>query len=391
MTPQDERRVRLALVLPDGTPAGLTPAFPVDSPYAQDAAAIVDAARHALGIDVVLLRIAAWSAPDTVYTAEVADIARIGVALDPIDPAFLADEPLRLAWARPGGPDDYLAWAREALADAGRPVVGNPAQVRTWNLSTLWMLPTSAGPVWLKAVPPFFAHEGAVLERLRAFPVPRLIARTGDALLMEGVPGDDRYDPPIDAACRMVDLLIDIQTSTDPETLPPVPVWTPASLAPVAERTLRLAAEVAVEDRAAVTRIIDGLPELQTALDACGLPDTLVHGDFHGGNVRGDDDRLVILDWGDSGIGHPLLDVAAFTERMPAPSAARVTEHWLDAWRRAIPGSDPARALELLRPYAAVRQATLYRAFLDRIEPSEHPYHAHDPGIWLARAAELTR
>ncbi|MDL9980707.1 phosphotransferase family protein [Microbacterium sp. ASV49] len=389
MTPQDERRARLALVLPDGTPVGLTAAFRIDSPYEQDAAAIVDAARGALGIDVVLLRIAAWSVPDAVYTAEVADIPAI--ALDPVDPAFVADDPLRLTWARPGGPGEYLAWAREALADIGRPAVGDPVQVRSWNLSTLWMLPTSAGPVWLKAVPSFFAHEGALLERLSAFPVPRLIARTADAVLIAEVPGDDRYDPPIGAACRMVDLLIDIQTSVDPATLPPMPAWTPASLAPVAERTLRLAPEVAPADRDAVSTIIDGLPELQPSLDACGLSDTLVHGDFHGGNVRGDDDHLVILDWGDSGIGHPLLDVAAFTERMPPPFAARVTEHWLAAWRRAVPGSDPARALELVRPYAAVRQATLYRAFLDRIEPSEHPYHAQDPAMWLARAAELTR
>ena len=52
------------------------------------------------------------------------------------------------------------------------------------------------------------------------------------------------------------------------------------------------------------------------AIDACGLPMTLVHGDFHPGNLRGDDAHLFILDWGDCGVGHPLFDVPAMMERL---------------------------------------------------------------------------
>ncbi|MEO1248940.1 MAG: phosphotransferase, partial [Pseudomonadota bacterium] len=29
----------------------------------------------------------------------------------------------------------------------------------------------------------------------------------------------------------------------------------------------------------------------------------MVHGDFHPGNVRGDGNRLTLIDWGDCGIG----------------------------------------------------------------------------------------
>ena len=67
-----------------------------------------------------------------------------------------------------------------------------------------------------------------------------------------------------------------------------------------------------------------------------------------------------------------------------------VQRHWAQAWREAVPGSDPQRAADLLAPVAAARQAVIYRAFLDRIEPSEHPYHRDDPARWLARAAAGT-
>ena len=54
-----------------------------------------------------------------------------------------------------------------------------------------------------------------------------------------------------------------------------------------------------------------------------------------------------------------------------------------------VPGADPRRAAELLAPVAAARQAVLYQGFLDRIEPSEHPYHRADPALCLGRAGTL--
>jgi aminoglycoside phosphotransferase (APT) family kinase protein len=124
-------------------------------------------------------------------------------------------------------------------------------------------------------------------------------------------------------------------------------------------------------------------------VDACGLPDTLVHGDFHPGNVRGEGLDLTLLDWGDAAIGHPLLDQTAFLDRLPPGLAETARGHWLDLWRQACPGADPARAEALLAPVAAARMAAVYRRFLDRTEPSEHPYHRADPADWLRRTAAL--
>lgn len=393
------RRVRLALCLPDGTPLGLTPSFDVSArAYWPDAGALHAAAREAWGFEATILRLVRVD-PETadeperaLYTAEVP--LAPPVPLDTVSGTVFADDPLRMPWARPGGPRRHLEWAREVLSLRGHSPVGEPAQVRTWNLSSLWRIPTDRGTVWLKAVPPFFAHEGAVLERLQEHAVPRLIAQADGVCLLEEIPGRDLYGPDESAALRMVELLVDLQCSVPVETLPLMPRWPVASLAEPGARTLRAAhAGLDAQTRRTVSRLIDGLDRRASRLDDCGLPETLVHGDFHPGNFRGSASdagsiALTLLDWGDSGIGHPLLDHAAFTERMPAPVAARATEHWIQLWKDAVPGSDPRTALELLAPVGALRQAILYRGFLDRIEESERVYHASDPARWLRRAAE---
>src|SRR6185503_2917120 len=106
---------------------------------------------------------------------------------------------------------------------------------------------------------------------------------------------------------------------------------------------------------------------------------------------RGSERELTLLDWGDSCVGHPMLDQPAFLDRIPAEHRGAVAAHWRGEWSAAVPGSDPARAARLLAPIAAARQAVIYRRFLDNIEPSEQVYHRADPAKWLIRTAALVR
>lgn len=114
-----------------------------------------------------------------------------------------------------------------------------------------------------------------------------------------------------------------------------------------------------------------------------------MHSDFHPGNVRGDGRDLTLLDWGDSGVGHPLLDQPVVLERCPPDALASIDDQWSRLWLALLPGSSPAKAANLLAPIAAARQAVIYRRFLDNIEPSEHPYHRFEPAEWLRKTAAL--
>jgi aminoglycoside phosphotransferase (APT) family kinase protein len=136
--------------------------------------------------------------------------------------------------------------------------------------------------------------------------------------------------------------------------------------------------------------LIAGLPERLAAAADCGLPDTLVHGDLHSGNARAvEGGPNVIIDWGDSFIGHPAFDILRITERLSADDAKPIIEGWADRWRSDVPGCDPETAVRLLRPVAPLRLAAVYADFLANIEPSEYVYHVDDPANCLASAVKI--
>ncbi len=58
-------------------------------------------------------------------------------------------------------------------------------------------------------------------------------------------------------------------------------------------------------------------------------------------------------------------------------------------WRDEVPDSDPERAAELIAPVALMRQAIIYRRFLDGIEETERVYHRDDVPERLGAVAAL--
>jgi thiamine kinase-like enzyme len=150
------------------------------------------------------------------------------------------------------------------------------------------------------------------------------------------------------------------------------------------EAIRRLPVVLTADERSTLQALIADLPRRFAGLAACGLPETLVHGDPHPGNWRSDGASLVLIDWGDSGIGHPMLDVAAFVER--TDDKEPFVREFERAWKKRVPDSDPAEAMRIIRPIAALRQALIYQTFLDGIEPAEQVYHRADVPIWLREA-----
>ena len=396
MTPTP-RSASLVLVTPDGAVVGRLPPVPVATPWWQETEPLVAAVRARYGIDVTVLRLldAEFERPHGGRVTYVAEVAGPVPAAEPWS-GRLDDHPLRHAFARPAGPAADLAWAGSILSARGLRRAAPPIQVRTWNLSSLWRLPLDGQTAWLKVVPPFFAHEGALLARLAGDRIPTLLGHEGGRMLLAEIAGDDLYDAEQPQLADMVTLLVSLQRAwigRAGELLAlGLPDWRAPALSPaIADVIERTSDELSADDRATLRELLRDLRSHFAAVAACGIPDTLVHGDFHPGNFRGSGNALTLLDWGDSGVGHPLLDQPPFLGRIPSDNVAAIRAHWMAQWRAAIPGSDPTRAAALLAPIAAARQAVIYRGFLDRIEPSEHPYHRHDPAEWLQRAAGLVR
>ena len=397
MTPPPPRFARVVLVTPQGRLIGAWPPMPVEPPWWQVTEPIVEAARARYGVDITVLRLleVGEPKPSGIEITYLAETSASAIATEPWD-GVLDEHPLRLAYAKPGGPAADLAWAEGVLAQNGLIRVGPPEQVRTWNLSSLWRIPVRGQTVWLKVVPPFFAHEGAILAALAGGPVPRLPGHDGGRILMPEIPGEDLYLTTGPALLPMIDLLIGLQQSwagrVDELLALGLPDLRPPALIPAIRSVLaRNAKDLAPEDLAVLAGFDKTLEARFAAVADCGLPDTLVHGDAHPGNLRGAEGRLTLLNWGDCAVGHPLLDQPAFLDRIAAADIEPSALRWHELWRAAAPGCDPERASALLAPVARARQAVIYQGFLDRIEPSEHPYHRADPAERLTRAAALLR
>ena len=197
--------------------------------------------------------------------------------------------------------------------------------------------------MWLKAVPSFFAHEGAVMDWIGPPIAPALYGWDHGRVHMAEVPGGANHQ-------------------TRGGELEPM------------------------------VRLVETLPARVAAIDACGVPDTLVHGDFHPGNVGGEVGSCVLLDWGDSFLGNPLVDELAFTERLAEEDATAARQWFASAWRSIVPSCEPERAAELLRPVLPLLAAVMYARFCAGIEPDERVYHRRDITSMLKRAsAEASR
>ncbi|MDG4802695.1 phosphotransferase [Micromonospora sp. WMMD980] len=414
------RTVTVVLVDAAGRPLGALPPFEVPDPWWQQVASVVDGARRRHGVDVAVLRLlgadrphppgghvrylAQLLGPPAGHGAPERDLGRQGArerdpaghgarerepAGVPLEPAAvdLAPHPLRQPWAEAGGPARSVAWATDELRRLGRPVTA-VAQQRTWNLSAIWRLDTPHGPAWLKQLPTFAHHEPTVLTWLVGGPVVLAVGGEG-RVLVEDVRGEDRYGAgEVErAGIAVAHHAVQMRAvgAVDRLVGNGVPDLRGARLAEWVR------ARLAGHDVSVAAGLLDGLDERLRRVRDCGLPDTLVHGDLHPGNVRGDGTRPVVIDWADAFVGHPGFDILRLTEDLAPSAAARLVEAWADRWRAAAPGGDPRRALDLLRPVAPLRLAAVYAMFLAGIEPSEHPYHVHDVPAALAQAAAEAR
>ena len=399
-----------ALVTWGDTYLGAIGPFPVSVPWWADVEPVVAHLRAVLDVPVLVLRL---------LTVEGGEGARDGhvtyhvAALDRPAPGLLAERPvdhvvlngpeeLRTPWARLESLNEMLTWASDTLAATGRPMTGAAEQQRTWNLSGLFRLPTGQGPVWLKATPRFATDEASVIAafaRVDPALVPPVIAAGPRRVLLEHLPGEDCWDASPRIITSAVERLVAAQAVLAGQAAPAdraAPAGRPAGLPPgLPDRrtpviTGQIAAlldaaadgELSATDVAAARGLLSRFP----LLDECGLPDTIVHGDFHPGNWRSDGGPPAVVDWADAHLGNPVLDGLRARDFLPAGKRPATARAWIEAWAARVPGCDPARALAIAEPLAHLSYAVRYQEFLDGIEPSEGIYHRGDPAAAIRAA-----
>ena len=381
-------RTVTAVVTHGGACAGMVGPFHVEDPWWSEVESVVSHLEETLGGPAIVLRL---------LTVEGSDGARDGhvtyhaEALEPpggLLPCDFADDdhPLRMPWARISGVRELLGWASRHVDLAGRPV-----QRKTWNLAGLFRLPAADGPVWLKAIPAFAAAEPTAIAAIGEVDrglVPAVLASAPGRLLLADVPGTDCWEAPPEVVTQAVHRLATAQARIGE---PPRGLTDrrPEALA-AAVRDL-LNGPAGAELSPGELRAVEGLRWRWEMLAGCGLPDTVVHGDFHPGNWRRGDGAPVILDFADAYLGNPVFDGLRAIDYLPPDRRGAAAGAWIAAWAAAVPRSRPAEALRVAEPLAHLAYAVRYQEFLDNIEPSEHVYHRGDPAAAIRAALACAR
>jgi len=309
--------------------------FAVSVPWWSEVEPVVAHLREMLDVPVLVLRLllveGGEGGRDGHVTYHVVALRRPAPGLlagRPADQAALTGpESLRSPWARPEGISEVLSWAADTLGAAGRRVTGPAVQRKTWNLAALFRLPTVKGPVWLKTTPCFAADEASVIAafaRVDPALVPPVIGAGPRRVLLGHLPGQDCWDASPTIITSAVRRLAAAQAvlASQPASLPP---GLPDRRAPVIAGQIRalLDSQAGGELSAGETAAARGLLSRFALLDDCGLPDTIVHGDFHPGNWRSDGGPPAIVDWADAHLGNPVLDglrACDFLPRAGGPS-----------------------------------------------------------------------
>jgi Ser/Thr protein kinase RdoA (MazF antagonist) len=117
-------------------------------------------------------------------------------------------------------------------------------------------------------------------------------------------------------------------------------------------------AELTAEEREQLPSFSKKLRDSIDGLAAIGIPETLLHGDLHAGNIAVRDGVPIAFDWTDAAVAHPFLDLITFTGNQPGPAQSpQVADAYLAVWQDFAPLPALRRALALADELGALHQA----------------------------------
>jgi hypothetical protein len=260
------------------------------------------------------------------------------------------------------------------MTAAGRSPTGPSTLAYTSELGAVFRTPCGDASLYTKCPVPFFVAEGRVTRALGAGTpawVPVVVdVEPGEGwLVMEDLGNRALGDEPPSEWAGGLAVLGQLQRAwigRSEELVAAGAQRRPLRDVPQALPTLLevggLGERLDPSLRAAWPAARDRLLEACRELEDLGLPETVMHGDFHPWNVAIAPDGLRIFDWSDTAIGAPFLDLAIYLGRAPRAARSAILEPYLRGWSDVAPRAALERAAALAMPLGALYQVLTYQA-----------------------------
>ena len=253
-------------------------------------------------------------------------------------------------WRDPAWRAEIFDWARGRLTVDGWRTTGPPEQVKARPWSTVFRVPSNAGPVWLKANGVGSRYEASLVAALARWVPEQVVAPVavepgqGWLLMRDGGPtlrsalgrsgrGADMHD--------WERLLVEharLQRSVEMHVLEllslGVPDNRPHLLPALREQLLSDRSALRLgrprgpseEEVHALCQMGQAFARTCAALDTLGVPASIEHDDLHDNNVfapAGTGQLMRVFDWGDAVVGHPFMVLHVLLGTWPLPRTWR--------------------------------------------------------------------
>ncbi|BAY80756.1 hypothetical protein NIES267_02210 [Calothrix parasitica NIES-267] len=306
---------------------------------------------------------------------------------------------LRPPWARVGWLDAASQWIEAQLQDLVYQQLSPVECIKTWGISCILRVRTNHGNLYLKEAStlPLFCNEPVVTKELKKiFPehIPTVLSINSERhwMLLADF-GEPIGKVPVKIKKDVYRLLAQIQMKSVEH------IDNLLNVGCLDRRLEKLATQIdylfndeivlSQLKEAEIERLIKIAPYLKnlcSQLAEYKIPQTLVHGDLHLGNVALDNDNYLLFDWTDSCIAHPFFDMFQFYFRRyynPLSPIKAVRDEYLNQWTVYESKSRVLEAWKSAKPLCALHHAVTYQYISNCLEPREKQLFSKALGDFL--------
>jgi Phosphotransferase enzyme family len=293
---------------------------------------------------------------------------------------------LRPPWARVGWFKSATQWIDEQLLELNYQRLCSVECIKNWCISCVLRVNTTGGNIYLKEAStlPLFCNEPVVTKELaNIFPahIPNVLSidTRRHWMLLSDFGEPVGREAPIELQKEIYQLLAQIQI----KSVQHIDRLLSAGCLDRRLNCLATQVDILFNDEIALSQLqTDEIKQLQSFApylkDLCSqlasynIPQTLVHGDLHLGNVAAYKDSYLIFDWTDSCISHPFFDIIHlffFRDKNKSSSAIKLQEEYLAQWTAYEPMSRLQEACKLAKCLSALHHAVTYQHIVACLEP----------------------
>ncbi|MGB3637256.1 MAG: phosphotransferase [Rivularia sp. (in: cyanobacteria)] len=292
---------------------------------------------------------------------------------------------VRSPWARVGWFDSASQWMKEQLQELNYKQLSSIECIKNWGISCVLRVNTDCGNLYLKEAStlPLFCNEPVVTKELASlFPehIPTVLSINSERhwMLLADFGEPIGRNSSVKVKKDVYRLLPQIQIKSVEH------IDNLLNIGCLDRRLEKLATQIDAlfNDKfvlsqlkeAEIEQLIKIAPHLKilcSQLAEYKIPQTLVHGDLHLGNVALYNDNYLLFDWTDSCISHPFFDMFQLFFAENNTSVKDLQDEYLAKWNFYEPKSRLLEAWELAKPLCALHHAVTYQYISNCLEPRD--------------------